>query len=881
VFVGPAHQPDKYKLTESVSQGGEGTVWKGVLSLDGLEVPVAVKIISAPNAEDMDRWRQRWHRQAELLRSLDHPGLVTVREVFDGPPRHEEGQADQNASTLYLVMNWVEGPTLAEWVERHPDRDPLASIRVIGTLSSAIDYLHTFDGGATPILHRDIKPSNVIISASGPKLVDFGFARPAESEVPMSAVFTPRYTAPEVAAGLGYSEASDRFALGGTAFYALTGENPTLDHPDLMRERLNAVPGLEGRSDIQESVLAMLSLDPKARPSSTIGWAKSLAMASMIGPQTQVAASPLQAQATSPEQPKPTDPKRRRLALIGVALLLLIAVAAFAAQSLGRNTEPAVAADASDTARVPSVIGQAEADALDILSSVGFSLVAIQQVESDEPTGTVLAQEPTGGVDHSTGARVVLIIAGESAEESVELTLETTTTTTTTSLPPSGEEVALGGSDPEPGSTSTTTTLADTTTTSPGTTQSPGTTTTTTTRPSATTTTSTRAPATTTTTSSPPATTTTTSTSTTGPPTTGTQPPPPDTSPPDAPSAPSVTSHANSAVPLSWTAPSPGGAAITGYEVKVSTGATKRTTSTSYTFTGLTNGQSYTFQVRAQNTHGWGPWSGSSVSATPSTTPDAPSRPSVSPGNSQVTISWSAPGDDGGRSITGYEITGGGGTKTDSASPYTWTGLSNGTSYQFAVRACNANGCGSWSTDSASATPATVPSTPSTPSATQSGEKRIAINWSAPSNGGSPITSYTVQVDTTGNTKSATSSSYTWGGLTPGNSYRFRVRACNAIGCGSYSGYSTARRPYGVKMSKGSSAPAGYWYSVTLSASPGTAWTLKCHDSVDSNFYSQSGTTNSSGLYSDSTLCYSADGPDHWVTAVRGGTTYTSTKVPW
>ena len=84
--------------------------------------------------------------------------------------------------------------------------------------------------------------------------------------------------------------------------------------------------------------------------------------------------------------------------------------------------------------------------------------------------------------------------------------------------------------------------------------------------------------------------------------------------------------------------------------------------------------------------------------------------------------------------------------------------------------------------------------------------------------------------------------------------------------------------PGRISLSRGGSAPAGYWYSVNLSGfTPGSRVTLYCHDSVDRNFWSQTFTINGAGNASDSTLCYSADGPDHWVTG--GGVE--SNHVQW
>lgn len=84
--------------------------------------------------------------------------------------------------------------------------------------------------------------------------------------------------------------------------------------------------------------------------------------------------------------------------------------------------------------------------------------------------------------------------------------------------------------------------------------------------------------------------------------------------------------------------------------------------------------------------------------------------------------------------------------------------------------------------------------------------------------------------------------------------------------------------PPTISLSKGARATYGYWYSVVLSNfAPGSQVTVACHDSRDRNFYTQTFTIGGDGRAADSTLCYSADGPDHWVTG--GGVE--SNHVSW
>jgi hypothetical protein len=212
------------------------------------------------------------------------------------------------------------------------------------------------------------------------------------------------------------------------------------------------------------------------------------------------------------------------------------------------------------------------------------------------------------------------------------------------------------------------------------------------------------------------------------------------------------------------------------------------------------------------------------------TAPNQPTGVSATAGNGSATLSWTAPSN-GGSAITSYTVTPYIGSAaqtpvTVSGSPpatqTTVTGLTNGTSYTFTVSATNGVGTGQPSAPSNAVTPSppTVPGTPTGVSAT-AGNGSATVSWTAPSNGGSAITSYTVTpyigsvaqapVPVTGNPP-ATQTTVT--GLTNGTSYTFTVSAANAVGTGPVSSASNAVTPSvppsvtGVTPSSGASGVA-------------------------------------------------------------------------
>lgn len=233
-----------------------------------------------------------------------------------------------------------------------------------------------------------------------------------------------------------------------------------------------------------------------------------------------------------------------------------------------------------------------------------------------------------------------------------------------------------------------------------------------------------------------------------------------------APSAPdpvgSVTADATVAarqVDLSWVAPDANGSAINGYDIQYKldtqgwedaiTTASSPPLTTSASITGLNAGSDYEFRVRAVNGVDAGDYS-TGVSATPADIPATPANFAVASfGDSEVALSWDAANANG-SAITRYEyrLDDGNGFGTaisaGTSTTATVTGLTNGTAYDFQIRAVNAIGDSAWST-SITETPRTTPTTPTAVVVT-GGAGQISVAWTDPAdNGGSPITQYDVR----------------------------------------------------------------------------------------------------------------------------------------
>jgi hypothetical protein len=262
-----------------------------------------------------------------------------------------------------------------------------------------------------------------------------------------------------------------------------------------------------------------------------------------------------------------------------------------------------------------------------------------------------------------------------------------------------------------------------------------------------------------------------------------------------------VATPSNTSVSIAFTPPTnTGGSAITNYQYSTNGGSTFTAfspvdTTSPVSITGLNNGTTYSIQLKSVTIAGAGSAS-ASVSATPATTPGAPTGLSTTPGNASLSIAFTAPTDNGGSSITNYQYsTNGGSTYTAfspavTTSPATISGLINGTSYSVKLKAVNSMGVGTASS-TVTDTPYTTPSAPTSLSAT-AGNQTATISFTTPaSTGGSSITNYQYSTNG-GSTFTAfspvnTTSPVTITGLTNGTTYSVQLKAVNAAGAGTAS----------------------------------------------------------------------------------------------
>jgi eukaryotic-like serine/threonine-protein kinase len=207
-----------YEITGPLGSGGMGEVYRARDTR--LERTVAIKILPAHLSSDPVR-KQRFEREAKTISSLNHPHICVLYDVG-----HQDGMD-------YLVMECVEGETLAKRLEKGPL--PLEQVLKFGTqIADALDKAHR-----SSVVHRDLKPGNIMLTPTGAKLLDFGLAKPAAalaSAATLTAVRTApvteegtivgtfQYMSPEQVEGKEVDGRSDIFSLGAVLFEMVTGK---------------------------------------------------------------------------------------------------------------------------------------------------------------------------------------------------------------------------------------------------------------------------------------------------------------------------------------------------------------------------------------------------------------------------------------------------------------------------------------------------------------------------------------------------------------------------------------------------------------------------------------------------------------------------------
>ncbi|HSZ30157.1 MAG TPA: serine/threonine-protein kinase [Pseudonocardiaceae bacterium] len=246
----------RYRLGRRIAIGGMGEVWQAADTR--LDRQAAVKVLKPELSGDAEL-RQRFHAEARMAASLNHPGIAAVHD-------YGEAAGDHGA---YLVMELVAGDPLATILMRHSRLSTERTLDILGQAGGALQAAHE-----RGLVHRDIKPGNILITPDGRvKLTDFGIARAVDA-APVTrngmVMGTAHYIAPEQAAGDEAGPAGDVYSLGVVGYECLAGRRPFVADNAVavammhIRDRPPPLPG-EVPPAVRALIEAALAKDPRQR----------------------------------------------------------------------------------------------------------------------------------------------------------------------------------------------------------------------------------------------------------------------------------------------------------------------------------------------------------------------------------------------------------------------------------------------------------------------------------------------------------------------------------------------------------------------------------------------------------------------------------------
>ena len=412
---------NRYKILEKVGSGGMASVYKAQDIL--LDRIVAVKILHSKYASDHD-FVVRFRQEAQAAAKLSQPNIVNIYDVG----------YDENAH--YIVMEYVRGETLKDYIEKHGHLPINTSIQISFDIGEALEHAH-----ANGIVHCDIKPHNILVTETGRiKVADFGIARAINSSSSTkdekSVLGSVHYFSPEQASGGKIDERTDIYSLGVVMYEMMTGVVPfegdtaisvALQHVQndipLPTKYNRRIPQL-----VERVILKAMAKNPDDRFQTISEMMSELRMAQGFV-NTNKGAMPIIKNNFNTQKLQPIkeqeEPEKQNLfmrlidsisnhskksIIIGM-VLVFVATFAWAFFSFGNfwSTEDIV---------VPDVTGKQVEIAKATLENKKLD-VSIKEIESSEvPIGEVISQTPSGGAVVKAHRTIHLTVSkGDSGSE--------------------------------------------------------------------------------------------------------------------------------------------------------------------------------------------------------------------------------------------------------------------------------------------------------------------------------------------------------------------------------------------------------------------------------------------------------------------------------
>ena len=334
----------KYKLLESLGQGGMGSIFRAERLHIGDEV--AVKLLH----HDLVREKQaleRFRREARAAAMIRHPNVVSIHDFNDGT---------SEATEPYIVMELVQGVSLGDLLRREGRMTPERAVRLMNDICAGVGVAHR-----QGLLHRDLKPDNVIVvppvhegDEETAKVVDFGLAKVRDVAASTALTHTGAvigtlyYMSPEQCSGEELDARADVYSLGAMLYEMLTGSPPFRSNnlAGLIAKHLNEpaarfAPSLGIPPALESVCLRALAKDRNQRPSDAIAFGRDL--------QNALRASPASYQpASSLTPPRSRSPLKWILVASGLLFALILVISAGLAIKFGMDQFQSTDSDVSN-----------------------------------------------------------------------------------------------------------------------------------------------------------------------------------------------------------------------------------------------------------------------------------------------------------------------------------------------------------------------------------------------------------------------------------------------------------------------------------------------------------------------------------------------------
>lgn len=430
---------NRYELLEKIGEGGMGIVYKAKCHL--LNRFVAVKILKAELNND-EEFVTRFKREGISVAKLSHPNIVNVHDVG----------TENNIN--FIVMEYIKGKTLKQVIKEDIKLSADRTLEISLQIAKALECAHKNN-----IIHRDIKPDNILITEDNlVKVMDFGIAKVLDSQTVTNSnkvIGTAHYFSPEQAKGNFVDGRTDIYSLGIVMYEMVTGKVPYNADSSIsiamMHIQKPAIPPKEVILDLPQNInqtilkalekepinrfqtatemveiLNLIKMDPYFTLNIIADDATKLMEPIVIVPNATNEFTTVMNGITSPEEPiikndkkilwgnnGPSKNKRIIIVIASIMLVLIIGtLGKLISKSMGNNTPKAITKVSDERKLVPSLIGNTQDTATQIITDNGFLPGNVSKEYNDTTAkGLVISQTPKVNTSYEKDGKIDLIIS--------------------------------------------------------------------------------------------------------------------------------------------------------------------------------------------------------------------------------------------------------------------------------------------------------------------------------------------------------------------------------------------------------------------------------------------------------------------------------------